>query len=71
VAGPVTIQGELRLPAPFLQGREMDVVERELQGYGLLPGQVGERRWRMDPEAPGGYILAFTCALSVYGEEGR
>ena len=30
---------------------------------GLLPVQVSERRWRMDPVAPGGYILTFTVTL--------
>jgi hypothetical protein len=60
---PVTIQGELRLPAAFLQGQDMDAIELRLLGYGLLPKGARERRWRMDAENPGGYVLLFTFAL--------
>ena len=60
---PVTITGELRLPAAFLQGQAMDAIERLLHDAGLLPREARERRWRMDPEAPGGYVLAFTVVL--------
>ena len=60
-----TLQGELRLPATFLHGRVMDAVEQELRDWGLLPRQAQERRWRMDPDAPGGYVLAFTCVLPL------
>ena len=62
-----TIQGELRLPATFLQGRDMEAIEHQLRDWGLLPSTARERRWRMDPEAQGGYVLAFTVALP--GEE--
>ena len=41
----------------------MDAIEHRLHGYGLLPVQAQQRRWRMDPEAPGGYVLAFSCVL--------
>ena len=61
----VTLQVEVRLPAALLQGRAMDAVEQELRDWGLLPRQAQERRWRMDPEAPGGYVLAFTVAYPV------
>ena len=62
-----TIQGELRLPAVLFQGRDMDTLEQQLRAWGLLPVAAQARRWRMDPEAPGGYVLAFTVALP--GEE--
>ena len=65
MAYPVTIQGELRLPGAFLHGQDMDAIEHLLQDYGLLPAQVRERRWRMDPETPGGYVLAFSYALPL------
>lgn len=64
----VTIQGELRLPAVFLQGIDMDEVERRLRAYALLPMQARERRWRMDTDVPGGYILTYTFTLPVAGE---
>ena len=60
---PVTIQGELRLPAALLQGLAMDAIEHQLCDAGLLPLQAQQRRWRMDLEAPGGYVLAFTVVL--------
>ena len=60
---PLTIQGELRLPAALLYDQPMDAIERLLHDAGLLPVEARERRWRMDPEAPGGYVLAFTCVL--------
>ena len=63
VSQSVTIQGELRLPAAFLHGQAMDAIEHQLCAAGLLPAQAQLRRWRMDPEAPGGYVLAFTCVL--------
>ena len=61
----VTLQGELRLPAAFLQGRDMEAIEHQLRDWGLLPSTARERRWRMDPEAPGGYVLAFTVTLPL------
>ena len=60
---PITLQGELRLPSAFLQMRDVEVIERQLQSYGLLPVQAEERRWRMDPDAPGGYLLQYTFVL--------
>lgn len=63
MAVPLTIQGELRLPGTFLQGRDMDVIEGQLYAYGLLPVQAEQRRWRMDPDVPGGYIMTYVCVL--------
>jgi hypothetical protein len=60
---PVTLQGELRLPSAFLQRGDMEEIERQLQSYGLLPVQAKDRRWRMDPDAPGGYLLQYTFVL--------
>ena len=62
---PMTIQGESRLPAALLYDQAMDAIERQLHEAGLLPAQAHERRWRMDPEAPGGYVLAFTVELPL------
>lgn len=66
---PLTIQGELRLPQAFMQGRIMDAIEQDLQGYGLLPPRARERRWRLDHEHPGGYVLMFTLAVSACEEQ--
>ena len=60
---PITIQAELRLPAALLQGRDMDAIEQHLQSAGLLPAQAQRRRWRMDAEHPGGYVLMFEMTL--------
>jgi hypothetical protein len=65
----IMIQGELRLPAAFLQGQEMDVIERRLYKYGMLPVQARARRWRMDAENSGGYILQYTLELYALTEE--
>lgn len=59
----VTIQAELRLPAAFMHDKHMEEIECHLQDAGLLPAQARERRWRMDAEHPGGYVLTFTCVL--------
>ena len=67
---PVTIQGELRLPAALLYDQAMDAIERQLHGYGLLPVTAVSRRWRMDPEAPGGYVLAFSFVLPEEERDG-
>lgn len=61
---PLTVQGELRLPAAVLQGQPPSEVERRLQGYGLVPAQASERRWRIDTDTPGGYVLTYTYVLS-------
>lgn len=57
------IHGELRLPATFLQGRAMPEVESQLQAAGLLPREAQHLRWRMDLEAPGGYLLSYSVLL--------
>ena len=62
---PVTIQAELRLPAVLLQGRDMDAIEQRLQAAGLLPMQAQQRRWRMDAEHPGGYVLTYEVTLTL------
>lgn len=69
MASPITIQGELRLPQAFMHDKHMHEIERSLQGYGLLPMHAQERRWRLDHEHPGGYVLTFTCALVPLPEE--
>lgn len=58
----LTIQAELRLPAEAL-AQGIATLERRLHVAGLLPPDVHERRWRPDAEAPGGYVLVFTCVL--------
>jgi hypothetical protein len=63
----MTIHGELRLPATFLRGQPMDDIERLLQALGVLPAQPQQRRWRMDPDAPGGYILEYDVTLEEPG----
>ena len=43
----------------------MPAIERQLQRAGLLPVHVQACRWRMNPDAPGGYVLTFTVGLPV------
>lgn len=62
---PLTIQGELRLPAAFMHDKHLDAIEHQLQAAHLLPVAVQERRWRLDPERPGGYIFTFTVVLAL------
>lgn len=62
---PVTIAGELRLPAAFMHDKHLVELEHQLQTAGLLPGNAQNRRWRLDVESPGGYILMFTCVVTV------
>lgn len=62
---PVTITGELRLPAAFMQERSMEEIEQQLCDAGVLPAQAQERRWRMDHDYPGGYILMFTLVVPL------
>ena len=66
---PLTIQGTLRIPRAFLQDLPMDAIERRLQAYGLVPIQATDRRWRLDHDAPGGYILTYTFVLPLPAEE--
>lgn len=66
---PLTIHGELRLPAAFMHDKHLEELERQLQGYGLLPLTVQDRRWRLDPESPGGYVLQYTCVLTSSSSE--
>ena len=66
MAIPITFQGELRLPATFLRATpefNMEEIEWQLQRYGLLPVQAQDRRWRMDPDTPGGYLLQYAFVL--------
>lgn len=60
---PITIQAELRIPQAFMQGDLMEDIERRLHGYGLLPVQAHDLRWRMDPESPGGYVFQYSFTL--------
>ena len=59
----MTIEAELRLPGALLQGRDMDAIEHQLQAYRVLPAEAEQRRWRMDPDAPGGYILTYVLVV--------
>jgi hypothetical protein len=61
--GALSITGDLGIPAALLIGRTMPDVEVVLQRAGLLPSHAEQRRWRMDPEAPGAYRLTFTVTL--------
>lgn len=62
---PVTITGELWLPAAFMHDKHLDQIEAQLQAAHLLPVAVQERRWRLDAERPGGYIFTFTVVLAL------
>lgn len=60
----LTIQSELRLPAAFMHDKHLPEIEGQLEDYGLMPLEAQNRRWRMDHEHPGGYVLTFTFALA-------
>lgn len=64
MAHPFTIVGELRLPSALLESHDMEAIERLLHAAGVFPGQAQDRRWRMDHERPGGYVLSYTVALA-------
>jgi hypothetical protein len=59
----LSIQGELRVPSGCMQGGNMEDVERLLQEAGLMPATVTERRWRLDHDSPGGYIVSFVWTV--------
>lgn len=59
----LTIQGELHLPGVFMHDKHLEEIERQLCDYGLMPVQARERRWRLDHESPGGYVLSFRFPL--------
>lgn len=67
MTAPITIHAELRLPPAFLQHADLEEVEHRLRAYHLLPAAAAQRRWRMDPAVPGGYVLTFTFALVPLG----
>ena len=62
---PITIHGELLLPAAVLQaGRQPDQIERWLQQAGLLPLSVQGCRWRSAPERYG-YVVTYEITLEL------
>ena len=62
---PITIHGELLLPATVLQaGRQPDQVERWLQAAGLVPSTVQGCRWRSAP-ARYGYVVTYDVTLEL------
>ena len=67
---PVTIQGELRLPAALLYGQAWTPSNASSTATACSRSQARARRWRMDPEAPGGYVLAFSFVLPEEERDG-
>lgn len=64
MAEPLTLHGELLVPAPLMHHCQPADVERVLHDVGLLPLEAQERRWRVDAERPG-YVLTFTVTLTL------
>jgi hypothetical protein len=60
---PLTIVGELTVPLRVLSaGRQAMAIEAWLHTQGLLPPQVQQCRWRVDPLRQG-YVLSYEVVL--------
>lgn len=65
---PVSIHGELLLPARVLEGTTPDQVEAWLKTAGVVPLSAEDLRWRMDPLRYG-FVLSYDVTVTLWEKE--